>query len=324
MNTKHYPSVLEEKITPHLRQLIDQGSKAIELQFRGKMEVGLDKFDNDDPLGEESKYSPFKGIVHKFNNRALVKVSYRCAAHCQFCTRARQIGTSEGDLSNEDVERVLGYIALHDEIDDVILSGGDPFVTPIVARQLLDGLVNTQSVKMIRIGTRLPIHSPASFRSEPVKQLLARITEITKTRPLIVLIHVNHPDELSTEVVEAIKVLKSTGALLMTQTVFLNNINDNVEALFKLFTSAYHLGIIPYYIYHCDSVRGLEHFVVSIEKEQQIVTELRCRLSGIAMPTHVIDVPGKGKIDVPLGFWSSVDLSSCSDYEGTIIDLKNL
>lgn len=110
----------------------------------------------------------------------------------------------------------------------------------------------------------------------------------------------------------------------MTQTVFLSGINDDTEVLAKLFTLVYHLGMIPYYIYHCDSVKGLERFIVPIEKERRIVTDLRKRLSGIAVPRYVIDVPGKGKIDIPLGFWGEMDLKSCSDYEGASIKLKNL
>lgn len=320
----HRLSLLEEKITPHLQQLISEGSLAIERQFKEVAMPVLEKFTDIDPLGEESKYSPIKGIVHKFANRVLWKVSYRCAAHCQFCTRARQIGTPEGDLSVEDIERGLNYVRQHQEVDDVILSGGDPLVTPQTTMIILDGLLKISSVKMIRIGTRLPIHSPLSLKSEPVKCLLERLCHIAKCRPLIVLIHINHPDELSKDVFDAISVIRNTGTTIMTQTVFLSGINDDVEVLSKLFKSVYHMGMIPYYIYHCDSVLGLERFIVPIEKERQIITELRRRLSGIGVPKHAIDVPGKGKIDIPQSFWENVDLSSCFDYEGTKINLKNL
>ena len=321
---KRINSLLKEKTTPYLEKLIRESSKATEHQFREVAYYGLEKFEKDDPLGEEAKYSPSKGIVHKFSNRVLWKVSYRCAAHCQFCTRVRQIGRPEGDLSDDDIQRALLYIENHREIDDVILSGGDPFFTPQATMKIIEGLLKITSVKMIRISTRLPVHSPGSFKSKPLKQLIAKIAQITKTRPFIVLVHINHPDELGVEVSEAISALRSTGATLMTQTVFLNGINDDTEVLAKLFTSVYHLGMIPYYIYHCDSVKGLERFIVSIEKERGIITDLRKRLSGIAIPRYVIDVPGKGKIDVPLGFWGEVNLASCSDYEGTTIDLENL
>lgn len=317
-------TVLKEKITPHLQQLIKQGSDAIKRQFKGIPTPCAERFVDDDPLGEESRYSPVKGIVHKFSNRVLWKVSYQCAAHCQFCTRARQIGSPNGDLSDENIDRALSYITDHTEVDDIILSGGDPFFTPKTTVKIINGLIKISSVKMIRIGTRLPVHSPSSFNTEPVKRLLMRITDIVKRRPLIVLVHINHPDELNAEAVSAINSIRIAGAILMTQTVFLSGINDKVEVLSRLFRSIYHLGMIPYYLYHCDSVRGLERFIVPLKKEQKIVTELRRGLSGIAVPTHIVDVPGKGKIDVPLDFWKNIDLTSCSDYDGTDINLTNI
>lgn len=321
---KYNVTALKEKITPHLQQLIDRGSGAITRQFKNGSLLGTAQFVDDDPLEEESKYSPVKGIVHKFSNRILWKVSYRCAAHCQFCTRARQIGSHKGDLSDKDIRIALQYISFHKEVNDVVLSGGDPFVTPRVTITIIDGLLQINSVKMIRIGTRLAVHSPASFKSEPVKRLLGKISEITKYRPIVVLIHINHPDELTTQTIEAINSIRVAGAILMTQSVFLNGINDSVEVLARLFTSIYHLGMIPYYLYHCDSVRGLERFIVPLKKEQQIVTELRKFLSGIAVPTHVVDVTGKGKIDIPLNFWGNVDITTCSDYEGKNIKLITL
>ncbi len=317
-------TILEEKITPHLRRLIRQGSIPIGLQFKRQDFLVEEKFVNVDPLGEETRYSPVKGIIHKFSNRILWKVSYRCAAHCQFCTRSRQIGGSDGDLSARDIETALQYISSHKEVDDVILSGGDPFVTPKVTKDIIGRLVQIESVKVIRIGTRLPVHSPSSFKSEPVKHLLSKICSVTKSQPVFVLLHLNHPDELTVETVEAIRLIQGTGAILMTQTVFLNDINDSVEVLAKLFIAVYHLGIIPHYLFHCDKVGGLERFIVPLEKEREIVTELCKRLSGIAIPRYAIDVPGKGKIDIPLGFWEGVDLTNCSDYEGTTINLVNL
>lgn len=323
MKTQNRP-LLKEKITSHLQQMIDRGSSAIARQFKCESLIGTAQFVDNDPLGEETKYSPVKGIVHKFSNRILWKVSYRCAAHCQFCTRIRQIGSSEGDLSDRDIKIALQYIGFHKEVDDVILSGGDPFTTPRVTLIIISGLLQIESVKMIRIGTRLPVHCPASLKSEPVKRLLGKISEITRYRPLIVLIHINHPDELMVQTVEAINSIRTAGATVMTQSVFLSGINDSVEVMARLFTLIYHLGVIPYYLYHCDSVRGLERFIVPLKREQQIVTELRRRLSGIALPTHVVDVTGKGKIDVPLDFWEGVDLAACSDYEGKHITLINL
>ncbi len=313
---------MKEKITLHINRLIEKGSQAIKLQFKRSSEDYQALFSNNDPLGEESRYSPVKGIVHKFKNRILWKVSYRCAAHCQFCTRIRQIGTADGDLEEEDINTGLGYIAKHSEVDDVILSGGDPFYTPQTTIRIIDGLSKIQSVKVIRIGTRLPVHAPESLETPLQKALLKKLSDIAKKQPLFILLHIEHTDELTLETIKAINLLKRTGAILLSQTVFLKNINDDKDILEKLFVSLYHLGVMPYYIYRCDYVQGLERFVCSIEKEQHIMTELRRRLSGIAIPTYIVDVPGVGKIPVPLAFWKGIDLSECTDFNDKTIVIK--
>lgn len=270
-------------------------------------------FNSVDPLHED-ELQPIKGIVHKYENRALIKVSYRCAAHCRFCTRIRQIGSAEGDLNVPDINDILAYIACHPEITDVILSGGDPFFTPKETLQILQGLSKIKSVKVIRIGTRLPIHNPSSFNTKLVKEVIQFIEYIAQNRPFIIVVHVEHPDELTPETLAAIKLLKNTGGTLLSQTVFLKGINDNYETLKSLFENLYWNGIIPYYMYRCDYVKGLEHFVCDMKEEIAIMTKLRKALSGIAYPTYIVDVEGKGKIPVPLDFWDETNLSSCRDF----------
>ncbi|MFH1455036.1 MAG: 4Fe-4S cluster-binding domain-containing protein [bacterium] len=318
MDTSISKVLMKEKITSHLRRLIKNGSSAIEKQFsRAGVSEKVEIFENEDPLGEESLYSPTKGLVHKFSNRALIKVSYRCAAHCLFCTRDRQIGDPSGDLTETDINNCISYICSHTEIDDVILSGGDPFVTPKVTLNLLLSLSKIKSVKVIRIGTRLPIHSPRCFNSKPILKLVKGISRVSDIKPVYLLVHVNHPDELVPETRKVLTYLNRNCAILVSQSVFLKGINDSSEILGRLFIELYHLGISPYYIYRCDSVQGLERFVCSFKKEKQIMTELRRILSGLALPTHVVDVYGRGKIPVPTEFWRGSD--ECIDYDEKII-----
>lgn len=306
----------KEKITPHLRQIIDSGSDAVCRQFVcSDFDMGKkSKCISLDPLHEE-ECTLVKGIVHKYASRVLWKVSYICAAHCQFCTRRRQVGTLDGKLSKKDIEAGLKYIAEHKEIEEVILSGGDPLFSPRDTRYILSKLINIESVKSIRIGTRLPMHSPQTFKNLEVRKLIDDLGVISKKRPIYLLIHINHPDELSKESRDVIKKLRKKRLILLSQSVFLRGINDNFDTLSRLFREIYFLGIIPYYIYRCDYVKGLEEFICDIKKEQEIMTELTRRLPGIAVPTHVFDVPGKGKIPVPLDFWDGVDLSKCRDFE---------
>jgi lysine 2,3-aminomutase len=310
---------MQEKFTPYLKQQFE--NSAIAEQYLIQPNDILHKFQNLDPLSEDS-HQPVKGLIHKYENRALIKVSYRCAAHCRFCTRIRQIGTNEGDLKNDEaIQNIINYVKLHTEITDVILSGGDPLYTPKQTLTILEELENIESVKVIRIGTRLPIHNPKSFSSPVIKKVLDKVTEIQKKKPLVILVHFEHPDELTKETIEVIKQLKQTGATLLSQTVFLKGINNNFEILKQLFENLYWNGVMPYYIYRCDYVQGLEHYVCDINEEIQIMTELRKVLSGIAYPTYIVDVEGKGKIPVPLSFWSNGDITQCTDFENKKIKL---
>jgi|ERR1019366_2740063 lysine 2,3-aminomutase len=309
---------MAERLTPYLRQLIAKGNTAIEMQYRQDVPMSQEPelFPELDPLGEDSRYSKGSGIVHKFGNRVLWKATFRCAAHCQFCTRYRQIGTPKGDLSKLDIETGLAYIAANPEIDDVILSGGDPLYVPQITSQIVLGLSKIDSVRVVRIGTRLPIHSPRTFQSVPIKKLLSLFSEIAKHKAMYALIQFNHPDELTKEVDVVLRELVQAGMVLLSQTVFLKGVNDSKDILAKLFCELFYRGVVPYYIYRCDYVHGLERFVCELNVERKIMTELTKTLSGIAVPTYVIDVAGRGKIPVPLEFWKPTALVSCVDFDG--------
>ena len=312
---------MEERITPYLQNLIRDGKTAIEIQFKAVPQEGESVFAESDPLGEESLYNPVKGLVHKFRNRVLWKVSYRCAAHCQFCTRVRQIGNPEGDLTNDDIKRCLEYISSHPEVDDVILSGGDPFATPQPTNRIVEGLTTIQSVKVIRVDTRVPIQSPRSMHSTALRELVRRLQLLAESKAVYILVHVNHSDELTREARESLTALRKTGIPILSQTVFLKDVNDDISTLTELFQELYYLGVIPYYIYRCDYVQGLERFVCDLGKEREIMTQLRSNLSGMAVPTYVVDVAGRGKIPIPLKFWGVPQPEKCVDFDGKPIDL---
>jgi len=310
---------MKEKFTHYLEKQFSKPE--IAEQYKILPNDIFHRFEHLDPL-EEDNHQPVKGLVHKYENRALIKVSYRCAAHCRFCTRIRQIGTNEGDLNSEtDVPNIIDYIKEHTEITDVILSGGDPFYTPKQTLEILNELSIIRSVKVMRIGTRLPVHNPISFKSALVQQVLEKIKEIAEHKPFYILIHFEHPDEVTEETVQVIKQLRKAGVTLLSQTVFLKGINNSYNILKELFEKLYWHGITPYYIYRCDYVQGLEHFVCEMQEEIEIMTELRKNISGIAYPTYIVDVEGKGKIPVPLNFWATPDISGCTDFENKQIKI---
>lgn len=326
---------MKERITPHLRTLIGAGNEAIKNQFiKIKRKFSKKKFSTLDPLGEEEKYSPIKGLVHKYKRTVLVKVSSRCAAHCRFCTRYRDIGYSDGDLSKDDILNIIEYIKERTEIYEVILSGGDPFFTPNITFKFLELLEPIKSVKVIRIGTRLPVHAPDSFNNVRIQEVLERVEKLTKfTNPVYILIHFNHPDEITSSVERVIWMLRQRGITLLSQTVFLrgvnyfnNNVDSDIEISVKildtLFTKLHWLGVMPYYIYRCDYVEGLEYFVVPFLKEVKIMHKLEKLLPGLALPQYVIDAPGgRGKIRVPSLSWFNRIPRAFRDIDGRRIKL---
>lgn len=310
---------MKEKLTKYLKALSVNSN--IGRQYLAEADEPV--HDYTDPLMED-RHEMVKGLIHKFDNRALIKTSYKCAAHCRFCTRIRQIGTDAGTLNGQDIDNIIAYLKNNPQIDDVILSGGDPFYTPLITQQLLTLLNEIDSIKVLRIGTRMPLQSPASFDTQTLKNLLSLIDTIGQQKPFFILLHVEHPDELTPEVLELIRSLRQYRVTLLSQTVFLKGINDDEETLYDLFRNLYHAGVIPYYLYHCDSVKGLEHFVVGTDSETAIATALRKRLSGIACPTYVMDIEhGYGKVPVPLAFFSE-DMARVTDFRGQEITVKRL
>lgn len=289
---------MREKLTPHLRGIIN--SPGISRQYLEDPNNSIGGYN--DPLMEDS-HEVVKGLIHKYKNRALIKVSYQCAAHCRFCTRIRQIGDPSGNLADDEIKNIISYLKRHSEIEDVILSGGDPFLTPNITGEMLSKLSEIESIKVLRIGTRLPLQSPKSFKSLAIDNLLNKIKEISSVKPFYVLIHVNHPDELTNESIAAIKKIKQkSNATLLSQTVFLNGVNIDFNTLNSLFKTLYFAGVTPYYIYHCDSVKGIEQYVGDIELEKEIMRKLRDTLSGIAYPTYIADLENEyGKYPFDLG-----------------------
>ena len=312
---------MKTRITPHLRRKIQAGSSAVLKQFYPQI-LTESMFGSSDPLEEETRYSPVKGLIHKYSNRVLWKVTYRCAAHCQMCTRIRQIGTPGGDLSDSDITAGIRYLYVHPEVDDVILSGGDPLYAPSSCVKIINGLATVSSVKVVRIGTRLPVHTPRSMASRQVKDVFKTLKENSSRFVSYILVHTNHPDELDAEVIGSLVSLRESGFPVLSQSVFLRGVNDDADTLERLFKRLYYAGITPYYIYRCDYVKGLEHYVCDLKKEREIMTALQARMSGIALPMYVVDIAGGvGKIPVPLGFWEVPDLAHCRDYNGRNVPL---
>lgn len=309
--------MLTHKLTPHLTKLI-KICPEIKRQFvYSKQEKYEEKLTFSDPLMEEH-HTVVRGLIHKYRNRALILLTLNCAAYCRFCTRRRKVSDiQKGILSDRDINNIITYIKNHPEIKEIILSGGDPLTVPFLLQKILSRLSKLPQIRIIRIGTRLPVADP-----QKINYKLINILKIIKNKTVYILVHFEHPKEITEQTIVAVNKLKSVSTMLLSQSVFLKNVNDSFNTLYKLFSKLIEIGIKPYYLYHCDPVKGAEHFIVDFKKEIKIVTELRKNLSGLAFPTYIIDAPnGSGKIPVPLEFWE-FNSDKYKDFENKKLSTK--
>jgi lysine 2,3-aminomutase len=248
-----------------------------------------------DPIGDDA-HSPVEGIVHRYPDRVLLKLTHICAVYCRFCFRREMVGPGKPKgLSPEALARAFDYIAAHPEIWEVILTGGDPLVlSPRRLRAVMKNLADIGHVKVVRIHTRLPIADPARITPALVRAMKAR------GKATYVAVHVNHPRELSAQARAAIARMADNGLVLLGQSVLLKGVNDDAEVLGALMRAMVECRIKPYYLHHADFAPGTAHLRTDIATGQALMRRLRGRFSGLCQPTYVLDIPG-GHGKSPLG-----------------------
>lgn len=274
-------------LTPYMEELIKRThSQALQKQFIPSASTFKTQFSND--YLREEEFMPVQNLIHRYRTKVIITVTNQCACYCQFCTRQR-ITRSE-DINFDNPEQIVQYIEQHSEIEDVLITGGDPLI--LSTNKLcfiLEKISKIDSVKIIRIGTRIPITLPQRINKELIE-------ELKKFNNLYINIHVNHPDELTAESKKAILTLANAGIPLGSQTVLLKGINDDYEILRNLFLELIQIKVKPYYLYQCDKVQGCERFVVDIQKGIDIINKLCNQITGFAIPKFVVDTPEKGKM----------------------------
>jgi lysine 2,3-aminomutase len=285
-------------LTPEMLALIDRRDVAndpIARQFvPSAAETTIAPEELADPIGDEAR-SPVKGIVHRYPDRVLLKPLHACPVYCRFCFRREKVGPGGEALSDAETEAALDYIRARPEIWEVILTGGDPLMlAPRRMAQLIEALDAIAHVAVIRLHSRVPIVEPSRMSDELIAALKPR------RATLWLGVHCNHARELGVPTRAALARLADAGIPLLGQTVLLAGINDDVETLDALMRALVSVRVKPYYLHHPDLVRGTGHFRVSIERGQALMKSLRSRLSGLAQPTYVLDVPG-GHGKVPIG-----------------------
>jgi lysine 2,3-aminomutase len=273
------------RLSHHMEGLIRERGDAIWRQVVPDASELSDSSGLEDPLSEES-LSPVPNLVHRYPNRVLWLVSDQCALHCRFCTRKRKWRNGASTILDQDMGPAIDYIARTPVIQDVLLSGGDPLLLPLDRLlQILRKLRKIRHVQIIRIGTRVPCALPERITPE-LAQLLA------KFHPLYVNVHFNHPAEISPESMKACTLLADAGIPLGSQTVLLRDVNDNEAVLADLFHRLLSMRVRPYYLMQMDLTRSTAHFRTPVSTGLRILGSLRNRISGLAMPHFVIDLPG--------------------------------
>jgi len=241
----------------------------------------------EDSLAED-RHSPVPGLVHRYPDRVLMLVTTQCASYCRYCTRSRIVGDPSATFSRAEFEMQLEYIQRTPQVRDVLLSGGDPLVlAPKILEEILSRLRLIPHVEIIRIGSRVPVFMPMRITAELTDML-------QKYHPLWLNIHVNHPNEISSELASACDRLTRVGIPLGNQSVLLSGVNDCVHIQRKLVQDLVRIRVRPYYLYQCDLVQGAGHFRTPVAKGIEIIEGLRGHTSGFSVPTYMIDAPGGG------------------------------
>ncbi len=288
-------------ITPHLAAVIDRTDPhdPIARQFVPDIrELDHKPEERADPIGDEA-HSPVLGVVHRYPDRALLKLTHVCPVYCRFCFRREVVGPGGPQaLSDEAIEAAMSYIAANANIWEIILTGGDPFMlSPRRIAGVTERLSTIPHVKILRWHTRVPVADPARITPE----LVAALASSAKT--VYVALHANHPRELTEAARVACARVVDAGIPMLSQTVLLKGVNDNPEILAALMRAFVEARIKPYYLHHPDLAPGTSHFRMSIEEGQAIVRQMRGRVSGLAQPTYVLDIPGgHGKVPVGPGY----------------------
>lgn len=280
-------------IPPALRALIARADDPIGLQFiPDPAELLTAPNEISDPIGDDAM-SPIKGIVHRYADRALLKPLLICPTYCRFCFRREHVGPEGGLLTAAELEAAYAWLRAHPEITEVILTGGDPLMlSPRRLATIIETLSAMAHIAIIRIHTRVPVATPERVTAE-----LAAAMRTDKA--MFVVLHSNHATEMTQAARAALRRIQAEAIPILGQSVLLRGVNDSIEALEALFRAMLAARVKPYYLHQLDSAPGTSRFAVPVAEGQALLRALRGRVTGLAWPTYVLDIPG-GAGKVPL------------------------
>ncbi|NLL48026.1 MAG: lysine 2,3-aminomutase [Firmicutes bacterium] len=277
-------------ITPYYASLMDPQDPTCPVRRQAVptvMETMAGISDMQDPLDEVAD-SPVPGLTHRYPDRVLFLITDQCSMYCRHCTRRRFAGQNDSGLAWEHIEKGIEYIRNNPAVRDVLLSGGDALLmADHKLEEIIKRLREIPHVDVIRLGTRTPVVMPQRITDDLVAML-------KKYHPIWLNTHFNHPKEITPESTEACLKLVDGGIPVGNQTVLLRGVNDNPQIMKELVLDLVRIRVRPYYIYQCDLSMGIEHFRTKVSKGLEIMEALRGHISGYAVPTYVVDVPGGG------------------------------
>ncbi|ADY73189.1 lysine 2,3-aminomutase YodO family protein [Desulfurobacterium thermolithotrophum DSM 11699] len=281
--------------TPYYLSLAVKSCAIKRMIFPNIMEISeaIQSKGEEDPLSEERDKKTLH-LTHRYPDRVLVVTTNFCPTLCRFCMRKRNWKKKTFFISDTEIENALNYIRKNENIRDVLISGGDPLFLPIERlKKLLFGLKAIDHVEVVRVGTRAPVTLPHRLLDDDLLEVLEKAEKVWVNT------HFNHPDEITELSKEAVKNLLKAGIPVNNQTVLLKGINDSADILEKLFRNLQKIKVRPYYLFHCDPVKGVMHFSTSITKGIKILEKLFKRISPFAIPYYAVDGPGgKGKVQI--------------------------
>jgi len=281
-------------ISPAMQDLIAHSDDPIGRQFiPDPAELVTAPHERADPIADDA-LSPLKGVVHRYPDRALLKPLLICPVYCRFCFRREHVGPDGGLLSEPELQAAYDWFAARPAIREVILTGGDPLMlSPRRLASIFGALSAIPHIDILRVHTRVPVADPLRMSNA-----LAAAMETDKSMWLV--LHANHAREFTDEARSAIRRLQSRAIPVLGQSVLLRGVNDTTEALEALFRAMLATRVKPYYLHQLDAAPGTARFHVPIEEGRRLLAQLRGRVTGLAWPTYVLDIPG-GYGKVPIG-----------------------
>ena len=304
-------------LSPEMAGLIKPGdpNDPIARQFLPSLlEIDISPQERADPIGDYA-HAPVEGIVHRYPDRALLKLVHVCPVYCRFCFRREMVGPGKTEaLTPAKLAAALDYVRARPEIWELIVTGGDPFA--ISARRmaaLMRALGDIAHVKIVRFHTRVPVVAPALVTPAFIKALRA------SGKTVYVALHANHAREFTPAARAACARLVDAGIPMLGQSVLLRGVNNDAATLAELLRTFVELRVKPYYLHHPDLAPGTAHFRVSIAEGQALMRALRGHVSGLCMPDYVLDIPGGfGKAPLGAGYVTPGAEGACSveDYRG--------